>query len=145
MSQLTSTAFLLQSIAQDIVYAWGLTDKSIHYGQVELPQTNVPYAILAIEPIGMQFQGKSVEQSHSFSIQGFFSFPGSGNIELAKIDRANELIAQLLTGPNYKDTAYLPIISQIVFDDEVSRNSRVYSVSLLFECSVSVPHYTGAF
>lgn len=145
MSQLTAAPNLLAAIGQDCVDAWGLTDKSVDYGQPRLPKKNLPYAVIDILDVEMDFSGKGVEQTYQFSIIGRFAFPETGNIVLEKIARANELIAQLIDGPNYKGLAYLPIVRAVQFEETDPTLEKAYEVAILFECKVREPHHPGAF
>ena len=142
MSQLTQAATLLDAIKQDCIDAWELTNATVEFDLVRLPQTATTYAVVELLNVPMDFHGAtSIEQTYNFRITARFPFPSTGNIMLAKITKANLLIAQMITGSRYGSVAYLPIIREVAFEEEDKPQAKVYEFSLLFECKVSQDHH----
>jgi hypothetical protein len=145
VSQLTELPNILAALTQDCVDAWGLVDESVELGSQRLPRETVPYALIEVLPVAIDFlEVRSVEQTYQFRITGRFAFPSSGNILLYQITQANLLIAAIITGPKYNDLAYLPIVREVSFDEFDETQEPSCEVSILFECKVRELHHPGA-
>ncbi|MCC7229256.1 MAG: hypothetical protein IT203_02615 [Fimbriimonadaceae bacterium] len=142
MSQLTQAATLLDAIKQDCIDAWGLTNATVEFDLVRLPQTATTYAVVDLIGVSQEFQGlRKVVQTYTFRITGRFPFPTSGNILLCKITKANLLISQLVTGPNYAAVAYLPIVTEFDPTENDEPQKKSYEFSITFECKVEEDHH----
>lgn len=139
---MTQAASLLDALKQDCIDAWGLTDAKVHYGQVRVQNPDATYAIIDLMPVEMGPHAvRTVVQKYSFRITGRFPFPDSGNILLAKIAKANELIAQIITGPNYNSIAFLPYVTSFDPTEEDDPQAAFYEFSIVFECQVEEDHH----
>jgi hypothetical protein len=142
MSQMTQAAALLDAIKQDCIDAWGLTNGTVHYDQVRIPETSRDYALIQMLPVDMTaLTARSVRQDFLFRITRRAPFPASGNLTLYKIEQANLLIAELITGPKYADIAFLPYVTQYdPLEEDDPQNSYV-EFSVTFSCAVEEQHH----
>jgi hypothetical protein len=145
MSQLAAAPAILAHVMQDAIEAWELGDASVEFGFQRIAQLSVPFAVVDLLAVEMEAQSvRTVEQSYSIVVSGFFPFPETGNILLDKIAKADALIAKLITGPNYNELAYRPRVSEVSFEENDPPEEKVYEVHVLFECQVTEEHWPGA-
>lgn len=142
MSQMVNAEAIINALMQDCIDAWTLGDGRVDFGQKRFPQNVVPYAIIDMLPVAMGALGaRTVKQDYTFRIYARFEFPATGNILLAKIAKANLLIAKIITGANYRDLAYLPYITEFDPTEEDEPQQRVYEFSVTFTCQASESHH----
>ncbi|MGI0134577.1 MAG: hypothetical protein ACREBW_06440, partial [Candidatus Micrarchaeaceae archaeon] len=104
MSNALPTRELVMDLVAAINQAW--EPATISVGKPREQQA-LPYVMLAFHNVDISMSGAGstvlgTSQKHLFEIIGRFAFPAdpTHEAELLKVDRANELIAILQTGPN---------------------------------------------
>lgn len=142
MSQMLQAAAILDALKQDCIDAWGLANGTVHYDQVRIPETSKDYAIIKMLPVEMGALGaRTVFQNYVVEITRREPFPTSGNLTLRKIEQANLLIAQIITGANYEGLAHLPYITSFDPGEEDDPQSRYLEFSVTFSCQVAEDHH----
>lgn len=132
---------VLSALVPAVQDAWGLSRVALR--QPRTRQLDLPYAVIWFDAFGADFGGvQSVLQSLRFGILGRFPFPtdSSLNVELEKLDRVNEVIAVLQTGPTFGG-AMLPLVTRADFGETDSPTNAAYEVTVFFEVTMTADHH----
>lgn len=145
MSLLIDQAIRTQLIA-DIQAAWPIVEDRILSGVQRVVVSKVPYAVIRL--VSCTMSGDSggasmtdVEQEYTWHIAGKFKLPETENIETAKSDYANLLIAELMADKVYAGVAYLPIVREVFFDeneDTEDGKQQFFEIIVEFSCKCAV-------
>ena len=146
MSNAVPTDVLLGAITTCVDAAWPEC-VSVDYGE-PLTAGTLPYAVINPGAVSISFTalGASASrpsQSHSFRIIGRFPHPTdpTQNLVLLKIAKANLLIAQLQTGPNFAGIAGLPLVTEVDYGEPDDKTENSYEVTLTFVCFTTADHH----
>lgn len=136
---------LLAKIAQDVGIAWSVEDDDqgdpipidVYIGAPRTQVTTYPFAVVQLESLPATFETmRTVIMDVTVRIYGFFTIPDTtSNLDMLKLDRADELIALLEANSNYNDLASLPYVKDINLPDE--DESDQYRVEVVFSCQSS--------
>lgn len=145
MSNALQTTALFAAIEQAVQTAWAIP------ALIGMPTTVIapPYAVISATDVEVNFAGKvgtvlNPEQVNTFVITGIWPVPPDPSVQLSILsaEKANLLIAQLQTGPNFAGIAMFPLVTKISFGTESLENKQaVYYASLIFRCSTSASHH----
>jgi len=132
---LVNSAPLYNAIEADAVAAWDVT--SVEYGKPRIETDNYPYAVVALDSVMMEPAGvTTIEQRYTFNINYVDKWNTSDptwNLELTKQDKANALIARLLSGTTYGTVGLVPQINSVIFAETDDPNLMLYEVMIAFE------------
>lgn len=138
MSQLYANE-LRDEIRKAVASAWNV--EKVHYGSVVLAQTVTPYAVIRLDSVPMEWLTPcDVEQRYRFEIWLVDKWTAASVLEQVKVDKANSLIAQLMTSETFATYGMQPLISQVAFDESDDPNEPLYMVQVDLEVVV---HATG--
>lgn len=141
MSNAIQTRALLTAIVSAISTAW---DVPVDLGR-PLTTRALPYCLVKWESVEVSFSGlgatmKRPSQKNTFTIEGRWSLPSDGTqVDLAKVDRANELIAQLQASATFATVGLLPLVTAVDNPDDVQEGA--YGVKLSFEVTTLADHH----
>jgi hypothetical protein len=142
MSQMLKIPAILDGLKQDCIDAFGFTEKTVYYGDLQIPSEKTKYAILKLLPVEMgALAARTVFQNILVEIRIRMPFPSEGNILLYKIEQANLLIGQIITGPNYLNLAHLPYITGFDPTEEDDPQNRWLEFTITFSCQVEEDHH----
>lgn len=138
MSQLYA-AELREAIRQAVVSAWN--PEKIHYGSVQLAQATAPYAVIRLDSVPMEWLTPTdVEQRYRYECWLVDRWSADAVLEDVKAERANALIAALMTSPTFATYGMQPLVSQVAFEESDDPQEPLYMVQVDFEVVV---HSTG--
>ena len=138
MSQLYGTE-LRTAVKTAAVAAWGVS--KVHYGNPMLPQATVPYAVIRLDSVPMEWLTvKDVEQRYRFEVYYVAKWAADQVVEDLKVTKANALIAELMDSVYFATKGMLPLVSQVSFEESDDPNEPTYMVQVDFEVVV---HSTG--
>ena len=135
---------LLDALIPAVRTAWGTERVAIRRPRTR--QLDLPYAVVWFEKFEAAFGGAGsmsrVQQTLRVGVMGRFGFPSDSthNVELEKLDRANELVAALQTGPTFAG-AILPLISSVRFDEGDLPLNAAYEVTAYFNVVMTASHH----
>lgn len=154
MSNAVPTQGLLDDLESAVQAAWGAIPVS--WNDPKLPiagaQGNVPapngYAVIDASGLDISFSGQAAtmlqtNQENSFQILGRFPWPSDPTtlIMVAQIEKANLLIGQLQSGPNFGDGGLLPLVTAVDYTQKGSNSDRMYEVAMIFTVVTRADHH----
>ncbi len=138
MSQLYASE-LREAVRLAVVAAWN--PSKIHYGTAQLEQSVVPYAVIRLDSVPMEWLSVSdVQQSYKYECWLVDKWVADAVLEDLKVEKANALIAQLMTSELFATYGMMPLVSNVSFDESDDPNEPLYLVQVDFEV---VCHATG--
>jgi hypothetical protein len=134
------TRAIMSAIVTAVESAWGMSTK--FYSRPATKQ-KLPYFILEWQPVPIGMKGVStMTQSNRFMIVGRWPLPNDPTVqvELLKIDLANDMIGQLQTGPNFAGAGlpYVDLVDPTEFDID---GEEAFTVAVGFRCETYVAHH----
>lgn len=119
------------AIKEAVKTAWAV--EKVHYGAAMLPQSAMPYASVRLGSVPMDYVTVTdVEQTYRFEIIYVGKWGPEDVVEELKVDRANELIPELMTAPLFADYGMMPRVAEVLFDESDDPNEPVYLVQINF-------------
>lgn len=138
MSQLYASE-LREEIRKVIASAW--TVSKIHFGSPMLAQTVTPYAVIRLDSVPMDWVTVTdVEQRYRYECWLVDKWTADSVLEDVKVERANALIAGLMTSETFATYGMTPVVSQVAFEESDDPNEPLYMVQVDLEVIV---HATG--
>lgn len=132
MGSLISSAALLDLLRADVVAAWH--PSSVSYGPPQVEQAE-PYAVIRLGYVPMAPAGlRAVEQSYQFECVFVDRWQTSANwnVEVAKEEKANALIARLMASKLYAGSGVAPQVLSVDFEESDNPQNPRYSVTVTF-------------
>lgn len=119
--------------------AWGV--EKIHFGSAMLPQDQVPYAVIRLASTSMDWVTVTdVEQAYEYEVFFVGRWSDAQVIEDEKVDRANELITELMSSTYFAEFGMMPRVDSVTWDESEDQDEPLYLVQVNFSVIV---HVTG--
>jgi len=108
----------------------------------EFPEDSIAWAgtarVQCNYPIQLTPQVVHDEALMSFTITGRFSRPAAASMDLAVVDKASSLRAQLLSTNHPASIGYQSVVTSVSDEGGGSRLDDLYEVTVVYECMVRV-------
>jgi hypothetical protein len=128
---------LRDAIRTACVTAFAITADDVTYGNPRVVEPTLPYVVVRLDTVPMQVEAvTSVEQTYLFEITFVGQWGPDEVIEDIKVEKANALISELMTGALFAGIAYNPMIMQVDFAESDDPNEPTYELTVLFSVSI---------
>lgn len=105
---------------------------NVYYGIPRIEVTSYPHVVIRLASVPSEAIIGTIEQVYTFEIiyRGSWSTNASFNIELAKIERANEFIESLVKSTTLATYGFMPTVTDVGFIEADDPNEPFYEVVL---------------
>lgn len=131
-------------IAASILTAWAPVKIYLGPPREVIGVALLPCAWIDFDPVRIDLvNSQNMPQHYTFQVHGRWQDPSNPALPslLQSEDRANELIAQLQTSPNFGADGYMPYVSGVSYELSASAGEGSYEVHLTFQVSRIATHH----